>query len=138
MTHGFSRQFAGITREKVTLDVQYALKAMTGRGKLGILFALFGGKTLRFNQLNRAIPTLTHKMLIQQLRDLETQGVLARVVYPVVPPKVEYSLTPAGEALCPALDQLALWTRDWKQQTDPTDSYGMSELESKNAPSDVG
>ncbi len=59
---------------------------------------------------------MTQKMLIQQLRDLENHGVIHRTVHPVVPPKVEYSLTPGGEELCPALDELLLWAQKWKGQ----------------------
>jgi DNA-binding HxlR family transcriptional regulator len=90
-------------------DVEAALKLVEGRWKLLILFHLFGGKVLRFSQLERLIPRITQKMLIQQLRQLEADGLVARTVYRQVPPKVEYYLTSWGQALCPALDAILKW-----------------------------
>ena len=74
-----------------------------------ILFHLFGGKVWRFSDLERAIPAISQKMLIQQLRQLEAEGVVRRIVHHQVPPKVEYCLTHWGQALCPALDALLTW-----------------------------
>ena len=74
-------------------DVEAALKLVEGRWKLVILFHLFGGKVLRFSDLERLIPRITQKMLIQQLRQLEADGLVARTVYAQVPPKVDYRLT---------------------------------------------
>lgn len=91
--------------------VEEALKVLEGRWKMIILFHLFADGVLRFSELERAIPGVTQKMLIQQLRELERDGVVARTVYPQVPPKVEYGLTDLGEALCPALDELLTWAR---------------------------
>jgi DNA-binding HxlR family transcriptional regulator len=103
--------YPGITPRIASAGVKEALKVLEGRWKLTILFELFDGRTLRFSELERAIPGVTQKMLIQQLRDLERDGVVRRVVHPVVPPKVEYSLTPGGEELCPALDELLYWAQ---------------------------
>src|ERR1700730_14430429 len=89
--------------------VEQALKILEGRWKLVILFHLFGGKVLRFSELERAIPAISQKMLIQQLRQMETDGIVRRIVHHQVPPKVEYSLTKWGQALCPALDALLKW-----------------------------
>lgn len=80
-----------------------------GRWKLIILFHLFGGQRRRFSDLERAITGVSQKMLIQQLRQLEQDGVVVRVVHAQVPPKVEYHLTEWGQALCPALDELLSW-----------------------------
>ncbi|MFC5523818.1 winged helix-turn-helix transcriptional regulator [Polaromonas jejuensis] len=82
---------------------------LEGRWKLSILFQLFGGKVLRFSELERAIPAVSQKMLIQQLRQMEADGMVRRVIYPEVPPKVEYTLTRWGQALCPTLDSLLKW-----------------------------
>jgi DNA-binding HxlR family transcriptional regulator len=90
-------------------DVEQAFKALEGRWKLLILFHLFGGKILRFSELERAIPAISQKMLIQQLRQMETDGMVRRIVHHQVPPKVEYALTDWGQALCPALDALLKW-----------------------------
>ena len=90
-------------------SVEDALKVLEGRWKLILLFRLFGGKVLRFSDLERAIPAISQKMLIQQLRQMEADGVVHRTVYQQVPPKVEYRLTKWGQALCPALDGLLKW-----------------------------
>lgn len=89
--------------------VEDALKMLEGRWKLRILFQLFGGQHRRFSDLERAIPEVTQKMLAQQLRQLEKDGIVHRKVYPEIPPKVEYSLTAWGQSLCPALDALLKW-----------------------------
>ncbi len=89
--------------------VEDAPKVLEGRWKLIVLFRLFGGKVLRFSDLERAIPAISQKMLIQQLRQMEVDGVVHRTVYQQVPPKVEYRLTKWGQALCPALDGLLKW-----------------------------
>ena len=89
--------------------VEQAFKFLEGRWKLLILFHLFGGKLLRFSELERAIPAISQKMLIQQLRQMENDGIVLRIVHHQVPPKVEYRLTDWGQALCPALDALLKW-----------------------------
>ncbi len=89
--------------------VEEALGMIEGRWKMIIIFQLFAGGILRFSELERAIPKVSQKMLIQQLRELERDGIVARKVYPQVPPKVEYDLTAWGRAMCPALDQLLEW-----------------------------
>lgn len=90
-------------------SIQNVIRALEGRWKLVILFQLFGGRVQRFSDLERAIPGVSQKMLIQQLRQLEADGVVARIVHPQVPPKVEYHLTDWGQSLCPALDALLIW-----------------------------
>lgn len=89
--------------------VEAALRFLEGRWKLSILFQLFGGKTQRFSELEKAIDGISQKMLIQQLRQLEADGIVRRTVYPQVPPKVEYELTDWGQELCPALDAILTW-----------------------------
>jgi len=97
------------TPSSAATGIERAIKMIDGRWKLVILFHLFGGKTLRFSDLERAITGVSQKMLIQQLRQLERDGLIARVVHPQVPPRVEYHLTDWGQALCPALDALLTW-----------------------------
>ncbi|ODN72106.1 winged helix-turn-helix transcriptional regulator [Methylobrevis pamukkalensis] len=97
------------TRESAAEGVEQALKLLEGRWKLIILFHLFGGHVLRFSELERAIPAVSQKMLIQQLRQMEQDGIVRRIVHHQVPPKVEYALTDWGQALCPALDALLTW-----------------------------
>jgi DNA-binding HxlR family transcriptional regulator len=91
---------------------------LEGRWKLVILFHLFGGRKLRFSDLERAIPAISQKMLIQQLRQLERDGIVARIVHAQVPPKVEYHLTNWGQSLCPALDKLLTWAE--RQPSSPS------------------
>jgi DNA-binding HxlR family transcriptional regulator len=97
------------TPDAAAAAVECALKVLEGRWKLGILFRLFGGRVLRFSELERAIPGISQKMLGQQLRQLERDGMLERSVYPEVPPRVEYRLSAWGQSLCPVLDQLLRW-----------------------------
>ncbi|MBY5805155.1 HxlR family transcriptional regulator [Rhizobium ruizarguesonis] len=98
-----------MTPYSAATGVENVLKILEGRWKLIILFHLFGGKTLRFSDLERAIPAISQKMLIQQLRQMEADGIVRRIVHHQVPPKVEYCLTDWGQALCPALDALLKW-----------------------------
>src|SRR5215470_6163862 len=83
--------------------VEGAIRVLEGRWKLVILFNLFGGKVMRFSDLERAISAISQKMLIQQLRQMERDGIVRRTVHQQVPPRVEYQLTKWGQALCPAL-----------------------------------
>jgi DNA-binding HxlR family transcriptional regulator len=97
------------TPASAAVGIDHAIRMLEGRWKLVILFHLFGGRTLRFSDLERAIPAISQKMLIQQLRRLERDGIVARIVHAQVPPKVEYHLTDWGQSLCPALDELLRW-----------------------------
>src|SRR4030095_14728335 len=103
------RKDAELTPTSAAQGVEDVLKILEGRWKLLILFQLFGGKVLRFSDLERAIPAISQKMLIQQLRQMEADGIVRRIVHHQVPPKVEYCLTNWGQALCPALDSLLKW-----------------------------
>ena len=89
--------------------VEGAFRILEGRWKMVIIFHLFSQTVLRFSELRRAIPGVSQKMLIQQLRELERDGVVQRTIYPQVPPRVEYRLTDWGQAMCPALDSLLEW-----------------------------
>ena len=98
------------TPDTAASGIDRAISIFDGRWKLVILFHLFGGKVLRFSDLERAIPGVSQKMLTQQLRQLERDGMVRRIVHAQVPPKVEYELTPWGQELCPALDALLAWS----------------------------
>jgi DNA-binding HxlR family transcriptional regulator len=89
--------------------VENIFRMLEGRWKLLILFHLFGGQVQRYSDFEKRIPGISQKMLAQQLRQLEADGIVTRKVYPQVPPKVEYSLTEWGQSLCPALDALLRW-----------------------------
>ena len=88
--------------------VEATLDLIGGKYKALILWHLSEG-TLRFSELRRVITNATPKMLTQQLRELESQSLISREVFPVVPPKVEYSLTDLGRSLMPILVAM----RDW-------------------------
>lgn len=98
------------TPQSAAAGVEEALRLLEGRWKLVILFHLFGGRVQRFSELERLIPDVSQKMLAQQLRQLESDGLVERTVYPQVPPKVDYRLTAWGQSLCPALDALLTWS----------------------------
>lgn len=97
------------TPETAAADVAEALRLLQGRWKLLILFHLFDGKVQRYSDFEKRIPGISPKMLAQQLRRLEADGLVSRTLYPQVPPKVEYRLTEWGQSLCPALDALLQW-----------------------------
>ena len=88
--------------------VEATLSLIDGKWKGVVLFHLFEG-TLRFNEIRRRLPSVTQRMLTKQLRELEADGLIARRVYPQVPPKVEYSLTPRGRSLEPVIMALKAW-----------------------------
>lgn len=88
--------------------VAATLQLIGGKYKALLLWHL-SGKVLRFNELRRLVPEATAKMLTQQLRELERDGLITRTVYPVVPPKVEYALTERGESLFPILQAMYVW-----------------------------
>ena len=98
-----------VTPDMAAGGVESAFRILEGRWKMLIVFCLFARGVLRFSELEKAIPAASQKMLIQQLRDLERDGVVTRTVYPQVPPKVEYRLTKWGRAMCPPLDVLLEW-----------------------------
>lgn len=83
--------------------IEATLELIGGKYKAIILWHLIGG-VLRFSELKKLIPQATSKMLTQQLRELEDDRLINRKVYPVVPPKVEYSLSEFGESIIPVLD----------------------------------
>ena len=75
----------------------------------GIILGYLIGRTLRYNELQKLIPQATPKMLIQQLKELERDGIIVRKLYPVVPPKTEYSLSKRGQTLVPLIWELNVW-----------------------------
>jgi DNA-binding HxlR family transcriptional regulator len=92
-------------------SVEAALDVIGGKWKGVIVYHLLSG-TKRFNELHRSFQGITHRMLTLQLQELEEAGVVHRKVYPQVPPKVEYSLTPFGQSLRPIL----LLMREWGEE----------------------
>lgn len=90
--------------------VTTTLSVIGGKWKPIILW-IIRDETKRFGEIKKLIPSITQKMLTQQLRELEDDGIIVRKVYAVVPPKVEYSLTDYGRSLMPIMDAMAQWGR---------------------------
>jgi DNA-binding HxlR family transcriptional regulator len=88
--------------------VTTTLSVIGGKWKPIILYTLYED-TKRFSQIKKLIPAISQKMLTQQLRELEADDIISRKVYPVVPPKVEYSMTDHGRTLIPILDAMVAW-----------------------------
>ncbi len=89
-------------------SVRPALKVIGGKWKPVILYHVMNGKK-RFGELRRLLPDASQKMLTQQLRELERDGIISRQVYPEVPPKVEYTMTKFGRTLRPVMRELCKW-----------------------------
>ncbi|WNS80885.1 winged helix-turn-helix transcriptional regulator [Domibacillus sp. DTU_2020_1001157_1_SI_ALB_TIR_016] len=86
-----------------------ALEARVGKWKPILLLHLLKGGTKRFNELHKLVPDISKRMLTVQLRELESRDIVLRVVYPQVPPKVEYSITEHGRELQPVLEAMHTW-----------------------------
>lgn len=108
------------------------LAVIGGRWKVPILWNLFKG-TMRFGELSRSLPAATQKMLTQQLRELEKDGLLLRKVYAEIPPKVEYSLTPLGRSLEPILHALTQWGEHFIVQGRKTQKPAAARLRGEGA-----
>lgn len=88
---------------------EYALSLIGGKWKLNILFWLWKKEIMRYGEIKKALGTITHKMLSNQLKELEANDLITRHEYPQVPPKVEYYLSHRGQTLMPILQNLCLW-----------------------------
>jgi DNA-binding HxlR family transcriptional regulator len=95
----------------VGCPVEATLDVIGGKWKAVVLYHLMSG-TLRFNEIRKRLNGITQRMLTKQLRELEEAGLIARKIYPVVPPKVEYSLTKKGLTLRPVIRALEVWGED--------------------------
>jgi DNA-binding HxlR family transcriptional regulator len=102
-------------KETLQCPVTTALSIIGGKWKVLILWHLKEGGVKRFGELQRLVSGISQKMLTQELRDLEETGLVSRKVYPVVPPKVEYSLTETGWSLKPVLEQLCDWGNEYRK-----------------------
>lgn len=96
-------------RKPENCQVEDALGILVGKWKPVILLFLLQEGTKRFSELKRKMPGITQKMLTKQLRELEDEDIIKRVVYAQVPPKVEYSMTEYGRSLEPVLDAMHEW-----------------------------
>ncbi|OQY25114.1 MAG: transcriptional regulator [Desulfobacteraceae bacterium 4572_35.2] len=109
--------------EEYRCTVAVTLEVIGGKWKSLILWHL-REKTLRFSQLQRRLARVTQKMLTQQLRDLERDGLVYRQVYAEVPPRVEYSLTDLGRSVIPILNLMCEWGHEFDQQKGGIESAG--------------
>ncbi|TVP56648.1 MAG: transcriptional regulator [Nodularia sp. (in: Bacteria)] len=96
------------TDTTLTCEVETTLKVIGGRWKVLIIRELIPG-VKRFGELQRGLSGITQKMLTQQLREMEEDGIIHREVYAQIPPKVEYSLTTLGKSLIPILYAMHKW-----------------------------
>lgn len=99
-------------KKDFSCPIEASISLIGGKYKSIILWHLID-KKLRFSQLQKLIPKATPKMLTQQLRELEADGIIIRIVYPVVPPKTEYFLSDFGKTLIPILDAMCDWGNEY-------------------------
>jgi len=92
--------------------LQEILGVIGGKWSMSIIYALFPG-TRRFSELERMIPGINTRMLVKELKNMESNGIVTRKVYPTVPPTVEYTLTAKGEKLEPIINELYKWGLEW-------------------------
>ncbi len=105
-----------------TNPYHYVLHCIGGKWKMTILHEIHTYGSIRFNQTLKALP-ISEKVFSQQLRELVEAGLIRRISYDTIPPKVEYVLTPSGEQLIPALDALYIWSiRQMDERGIPIDS----------------
>lgn len=115
-------------KETLQCPVTTALSIIGGKWKVLILWHLKEGGVKRFGELQRLVSGISQKMLTQELRDLEETGLVSRKVYPVVPPKVEYSLTEMGWSLKPVLEQLCDWGNEYRKSRETASSKEAASL----------
>lgn len=96
-------------------EKELTLSIIGGKWKMLILWHLGKEGTKRFGELKNLMPGITQRMLVTQLRELEEHLIVHREIYPVVPPKVEYSLTDQGRTLIPILDSMYEWGKDYME-----------------------
>ena len=100
--------------------VELAQDVIGGKWKMPILWRLYQ-RTWRYNELHRDLKRVSHKMLTQQLRELEDAGLLERTVHPVVPPRVDYAITALGRTALPAIEALRAWGTSYRTAAKPMD-----------------
>ncbi|MGN0847360.1 MAG: winged helix-turn-helix transcriptional regulator [Kiritimatiellia bacterium] len=103
-----TKKFAGFSS-----DVDVTMAIVGGKYKAAIVWWLNEKKVLRYSEIQRHVPAASARMLSQQLKELVADGVVERRLYPVVPPKTEYSLTPLGKSLVPVVNALCDWGYDF-------------------------
>jgi len=102
-------------RPQINIPIEITLNLIGGKWKVLILW-LLKDRILRFSELKRKLPKITQKMLTNQLRELESDGLVHRKVYAQVPPKVEYSLTDLGKSFLPILKAMHKWGESFENK----------------------
>jgi DNA-binding HxlR family transcriptional regulator len=97
-----------------------AMNTLEGKWKFAILYVLLDKGTLRFKDLERAIPDISTRMLVKELKHLEGKKVIVRKAYAEVPPKVEYSLSEIGKSLSPVIDSIFDWGKSYAKTLSET------------------
>jgi len=95
--------------EYLNCPFHLAMNTLEGKWKFAILYVLLDKGTLRFKELERAIPDISTRMLVKELKHLEEKKVVIRKAYATVPPKVEYSLSEIGKSLSPVIESISNW-----------------------------
>ena len=99
--------------KKFNNPVELSLDIIGGKWKIPIIWIL-KDDSKRYGELRRSLPKVTHKMLTQQLRELEQAEIITRKVFPEIPPKVEYNLTLLGKSVIPVIDLLREWGEEYR------------------------
>ncbi|MBD7963584.1 winged helix-turn-helix transcriptional regulator [Fictibacillus norfolkensis] len=99
-------------KRKEDCPLTFALTLIGSKWRLPIIWALWKNKTIRYNELKRQVDGITNMVLSQSLKEMEKHGLVVRTQFMEMPPRVEYSLTEAGEALIPSLKSLAEWGKE--------------------------
>ncbi len=101
-------------------EIELTLEILRGKWKALIIWNLHLHEIIRYNEFRRLIPSITQKMLTQQLRELEKYEIVSRKVYPTVPPMVEYQLTQIGQDLIPIMDAMDRWGKNYVKKYNDT------------------
>jgi DNA-binding HxlR family transcriptional regulator len=109
------RTVSDLCQTEHACEVRHILDRIGDKWSL-LVISLLGGGTRRFSELRREIDQISQRMLTLTLRQLERDGLVARTVYPVVPPRVEYRLTPLGATLLDTIRALVIWTTDHRDE----------------------
>lgn len=97
-------------------EIELTVEILSGKWKALLIWNLHQKGSIRYNEFRKQIPSITQKMLTQQLRELEKYGIISRKTYPTVPPMVEYSLTEIGKELIPIMEAMDHWGKQYVKE----------------------
>ena len=104
-------------RKSFVCPFNVAMETLGGKWKFAIIYTLLNNEKLRFKALERAIPDISTRMLVKELKDLTQKKIVKRTAYPTIPPKVEYNLTDLGKTLEPVIKSLSEWGMYYIEKT---------------------